>query len=95
MAETEPPPGRKLTRAEKAVVNRKTWATRASPPSSRVLTGTLTRAQMQALRQEAWRLRHVSATPLNLPPDFAMTALDDNDAVIAALDAFLSGDTGP
>jgi hypothetical protein len=80
MAEPEPPTGRKLTRAEKAELNRAAWTVRQSPPSTRVLTGTLTRVQMQALRQEAWRLRHVSTTPLNLPPDFLMP-----DAVAAML----------
>jgi hypothetical protein len=72
MAEPEPP-GRQLTRAEKAEVNRTTWATRELPPSSRALTGMLSRAEMSALRREAWRLRHVASPPFSLPPDFAMS----------------------
>jgi hypothetical protein len=63
----------KLTRREKAELNRATWAARENPPSRRVLTGTLTRAEMLALRREAWRLRHVASPPFNLPPDFAMS----------------------
>jgi hypothetical protein len=61
-------PDRKLTRREKAEHNRAAWAAREKPRPSRLLT----KAQMQALRQEAWRLRRVSAMPFSLP-DFSMS----------------------